>query len=68
MTTTLIIGAGGVGRVVAHKCFLNKEVFGRIILASRTLSKCQIIANELNQNVSGFNHYGCMHSYKDTLP
>lgn len=51
MTTTLIIGAGGVGRVVAHKCFLNKEVFGRIILASRTLSKCQIIANELNQKI-----------------
>ena len=46
-TTTLIIGAGGVGRVVAHKCVQNKETFGRIILASRTLSKCKEIQNEL---------------------
>jgi len=46
-TTTLIIGAGGVGRVVAHKCVQNKDVFGRIILASRTLSKCQEIQSEL---------------------
>jgi len=45
--TTIIIGAGGVGRVVAHKCVQNKETFGRIILASRTLSKCQEIQNEL---------------------
>ena len=45
--TTIIIGAGGVGRVVAHKCVQNKETFGRIILASRTLSKCQEIQSEL---------------------
>ena len=45
--TTLIIGAGGVGRVVAHKCVQNKETFGRIILASRTLSKCKEIQSEL---------------------
>jgi saccharopine dehydrogenase (NAD+, L-lysine forming) len=48
MTTTLIIGAGGVGRVVAHKCVMNKEVFGRIVLASRTLQKCQVIQEELD--------------------
>lgn len=47
VATALIIGAGGVGRVVAHKCVQNKDVFDRIILASRTLSKCEEIASEL---------------------
>ena len=43
---TLIIGAGGVGNVVAFKCAMNSKVFGKIILASRTVSKCdQIAAN-----------------------
>ena len=50
MKTTLIIGAGGVGRVVAHKCAMNADVFGRIVLASRTQSKCDQIASEI-QNV-----------------
>lgn len=47
MRTTLIIGAGGVGRVVVHKCVQNADVFGHIVLASRTLSKCQEIKDEL---------------------
>ena len=46
-TTTLIIGAGGVGRVVAHKCAMNTDVFGHIVLASRTKSKCDAIASEI---------------------
>jgi len=45
--TTLIIGAGGVGRVVVHKCVQNANVFGKIVLASRTLSKCKEIKSEL---------------------
>jgi saccharopine dehydrogenase (NAD+, L-lysine-forming) len=45
--TTLIIGAGGVGRVVVHKCVQNADVFGHIVLASRTLSRCQEIKEEL---------------------
>jgi saccharopine dehydrogenase (NAD+, L-lysine-forming) len=48
MTTTLIIGAGGVGRVVAHKCVMNKDVFGRIVLASRSIGRCETIKEELN--------------------
>lgn len=47
MRTTLIIGAGGVSRVVVHKCVQNAEVFGKIVLASRTLKRCQDIKNEL---------------------
>jgi saccharopine dehydrogenase (NAD+, L-lysine-forming) len=43
----LIIGAGGVGRVVVHKCAQNPEVFTEICLASRTMSKCQEIQQEL---------------------
>jgi len=41
---TLIIGAGGVGNVVAFKCAMNANTFGDITLASRTLSKCDAIA------------------------
>jgi saccharopine dehydrogenase (NAD+, L-lysine-forming) len=45
--TTLIIGAGGVGRVVVHKCAMNSDVFGHLVLASRTLGRCEEIKNEL---------------------
>lgn len=47
MATALIIGAGGVGRVVAHKCVMNNNVFDRIVLASRTLKRCEEIQSEL---------------------
>jgi len=43
-TNTLIVGAGGVGNVVAFKCAMNAKTFGHITLASRTLSKCDAIA------------------------
>lgn len=45
--TILIIGAGGVSRVVVHKCVQNADVFGKIVLASRTKSKCDDIKLEL---------------------
>src|SRR5690606_40210830 len=37
----LIIGAGGVAQVVAHKCAQNNDVLGDIHIASRTLAKCE---------------------------
>jgi len=43
----MIIGAGGVGRVVAQKCASLPEVFSEILLASRTKSKCDVIAKEV---------------------
>ena len=43
----LIIGAGGVGSVVVHKCALNSETFNHITLASRTVSKCEAIAKSV---------------------
>jgi saccharopine dehydrogenase (NAD+, L-lysine forming) len=42
----LIIGAGGVGNVVVKKCAMNPEVFSEVVLASRTLRKCDAIAAE----------------------
>jgi len=44
MNRILIIGAGGVGTVAAHKIASLPEVFGEIMLASRTQSKCDAIA------------------------
>ena len=48
---TLIVGAGGVGNVVAFKCAMNAEIFGEITLASRTLSKCDAIAKSVKDKV-----------------
>ena len=47
MSHVLIIGAGGVGRVVTHKCVLNSNVFTKITLASRRLESCATIQKEL---------------------
>ncbi len=49
---TLIIGAGGVGNVVAFKCAMNAEVFGEITLASRTKEKCDAIAANVKEKTS----------------
>ncbi|NNF80966.1 MAG: saccharopine dehydrogenase family protein, partial [Rhizobiales bacterium] len=40
----LILGAGGVGGVTAHKAAQNAKAFGTITLASRTLAKAEAIA------------------------
>lgn len=47
MAHVLIIGAGGVGSVVAHKCAQVPEVFSHITLASRTETKCDAIAEDV---------------------
>ena len=51
MAKVLIIGAGGVGQVVAHKCAQVPEVFTEICLASRTLAKCEKIAAGLSRPI-----------------
>lgn len=50
MGKVLIIGAGGVGTVVAHKVAQNPDVFTEIVLASRTKSKCDAIAKAIDCN------------------
>jgi short subunit dehydrogenase-like uncharacterized protein len=47
MGKVLIIGAGGVGTVVVHKVAQNPDVFTEIMLASRTKSKCDVIAADV---------------------
>ena len=43
----LIIGAGGVAQVTAHKCAQNNDVLGDIHIASRTKSKCDAIIDSI---------------------
>lgn len=50
MGKVLIIGAGGVGTVVAHKVAQNPDVFTEIVLASRTKSKCDAIAKAIGSD------------------
>jgi saccharopine dehydrogenase (NAD+, L-lysine-forming) len=45
----MIIGAGGVATVAAHKCAQVPEVFTEIVVASRTLSKCEAIRKDIKQ-------------------
>ena len=47
MKKVVIIGAGGVGQVVTHKCAQLPSVFSEIVLASRTESKCRKIAEQI---------------------
>ena len=49
----LIIGAGGVAHVVAHKCAQNAGALGDIHIASRTLAKCEAIAASVRERGSG---------------
>ena len=52
MSKVLIIGAGGVGTVVAHKVAQHPEVFTDVMIASRTQSKCDAIVKAIgNPNI-----------------
>ncbi len=51
MARVMIIGAGGVGQVVAHKCAQVPEVFTHIMLASRTKEKCDKIASQIEMPI-----------------
>ncbi|MFH7585725.1 saccharopine dehydrogenase family protein [Oceanimonas smirnovii] len=48
----LIIGAGGVAQVVAHKCAQHNDVLGNIHIASRTVEKCQQIVDSVREKGS----------------
>ena len=47
MGKALIIGCGGVASVAIHKCCQNSRVFEEICLASRTVSKCDALKEQL---------------------
>ncbi len=50
MSKLLIVGCGGVARVAIAKCCQNSKVFEEIMIASRTVSKCDALAAELQPN------------------
>jgi len=52
MAKVLIVGAGGVGQVVTHKCAQVPEVFSEIVLASRTEEKCRRIAAQIDRPIA----------------
>ncbi|GEN98288.1 saccharopine dehydrogenase [Novosphingobium sediminis] len=49
MAKVLVIGAGGVGSVAVHKMAMNPDIFSEVVLASRTLAKCDAIAASVKQ-------------------
>ena len=59
----LIIGAGGVAQVVAHKCAMNNDVLGEIHIASRTKDKCDAIAQSVKEKDS-FKHAAVLHTHQ----
>lgn len=59
----LIIGAGGVAQVVAHKCAMHNDVLGEIHIASRTLDKCNAIAQSVVEKNS-FKIQAVLHTHQ----
>lgn len=48
MARVIIVGAGGVGNVVAHKCIEASSAFSEVLLATRTKAKADAIAQRIN--------------------
>ena len=48
----LIIGAGGVAQVVAHKCAQHNDILGDIAIASRSVDKCEQIITSVHEKNS----------------
>lgn len=48
----LIIGAGGVAHVVAHKCAQHNDVLGDIHIASRSIEKCKAVIDSVREKKS----------------
>lgn len=48
MSKAMIIGAGGVAQVAAHKCVENKEIFSSLCIASRTKARCDELKSKLD--------------------
>ncbi|GAA0801091.1 saccharopine dehydrogenase family protein [Psychrobacter piscatorii] len=59
----LIIGAGGVAQVVAHKCAMHNDVLGEIHIASRTKDKCDAIAQSVKEKDS-FKQVAVLHTHQ----
>ncbi len=52
MKKVLVIGAGGVGTVVVNKLSQHPDIFNDITVATRTLSKCKELAEDIRRRYS----------------
>jgi len=48
----MIVGAGGVAHVAAHKCAQHNDILGNICIASRTKKKCDAIIESVKRKKS----------------
>lgn len=55
MSRVIIIGAGGVATVTAHKVVQNPDVFTEVMIASRTKAKCDKLVETLKATYKGKN-------------
>jgi saccharopine dehydrogenase-like NADP-dependent oxidoreductase len=60
----LIIGAGGVAQVAAHKAAQHNDVLGDICIASRTLEKCEKILDSVRRKKNVKSKAGKLHAVK----
>ena len=51
MSKAIIIGAGGVSNVIAHKCAQFRDTFSALCIASRTEAKCKVIAERIGARI-----------------
>ena len=58
----IIIGAGGVAHVAAHKAAMNNDILGDICIASRTQAKCEAIIESVNRKGHMKNPAGRLYS------
>ncbi|MDR2127739.1 MAG: saccharopine dehydrogenase family protein [Burkholderiaceae bacterium] len=61
---TLIIGAGGVGRVAAHKCAQHNDLLGDVHIASRTIDKCHSIIDGIHEKGMLQNPHGVFRAHQ----
>ncbi|RMX05786.1 saccharopine dehydrogenase family protein [Corticibacter populi] len=60
----LIIGAGGVGQVAAHKCAQHNALLGDIHIASRNIKKCLAIIDSIHEKGSLQNPRGVLKAHQ----
>ncbi|MFH1666015.1 MAG: saccharopine dehydrogenase family protein [Elusimicrobiota bacterium] len=60
----LVVGAGGVAHVVAHKCAQHNDVLGDICIASRKIEKCDAIIESIKRKNSLKDKSKKLHSRK----
>lgn len=60
----LILGAGGVAHVAAHKCAQNNDILGNICIASRTSEKCESIVHSVYRKGSLKEKTGRLYSHQ----